>query len=144
MVVAVANHKVTLNTFISFCEEVNKLLADGKDLNVDVKEWRQKRSLSQNALYWKWLEEISKQAKVQGKVFDSETWHQYFLKYYCPSKSIQMPAGENSLVKSTKKLDKGEMHHYLFKIELWAQDKGIILTIPSYSEYSKLTEQQNR
>ena len=138
------NHKVTLNTLISFTQELTEQLKVNPVLKVDIKVYREGRSLSQNNLYWKWLAEISKQAKVQGKVFDSETWHQYFLKYYCPNKSIQMPAGEDSTVKSTKLLDKGEMYHYLFKIELWAQDKGIALTIPSYSEYSKLTEQQNR
>lgn len=119
------------------------LIADD-DYPIRVKITKSKgRSLSQNALYWMWLGEISKQAKVNGGVFDPEIWHEYLKKYFCPEKTIFMPAGANIAVKSTAKLDKPEMHHYLNKVEQWAQGHKISLTIPIDCEYAQLLEAQN-
>lgn len=111
-----------------------------KVYRVSIKEWRERRSLDQNSLYWKWLSEIDKQSHLKvdsGNIKGSELWHEVFKKYYCPVKNITN--GENSLpVKSTKMLDVGEMTYYLNKIENWCIDRGIILTIPDSSEYSQL------
>ena len=115
-----------------------------KTYRVNIVEWREKRSLSQNRLLWKWLGEISKQAVVNGERFNPDTWHEYFKKYYCPWTVIDMPAGEPSKVKSTKLLDTGAMHTYMNKIERWAMDKGFTLTIPMDCEYMELLERQER
>ena len=47
-------------------------------------------------------------------------------------------------VKSTAKLDKGEMSHYMSRIELWALDKMVELTNPDDSEYNKLKMEQEK
>ena len=112
------------------------------EIRVDFKEWRDKRSLSQNKLYWQWLNEISQTQKVNDEYFDSETWHEYFKKYWCPEKYLDLPVGSTS-IKSTTKLDKGEMHHYLNKIEQWCMDKNINITIPINCEYEQLKNIQN-
>ena len=108
-----------------------------KKYRVSVKEWRENRSLSQNNLYWKWLGEIAKQWEVSN---DSEIIHEIFKKYYCPEKVIN----EHIKIKSTKKLDVGEMHFYLNKIEEFCINRGFNITIPEDSEYAQLLRSQNQ
>ena len=125
--------------------ELTKLLVNGKTYRLSCDEWREKRSLSQNSLYWKWLAEINQQAplQIEGSSIDGpELWHEVFKKYYCPVKNITN--SEKSLpVQSTKLLDVGEMTFYLNKIESFCIDRHIKLTIPEDSEYSELMRIQN-
>lgn len=137
--------KLTLNSIGWLVTELTKLLKDSnKAFRVNIVEWREKRSLSQNSLYWKWLEEINKQSPLVidgSKVKGSELWHEVFKKYYCPVKNITN--GENILpIKSTKILGVGEMTFYLNKIESWCIDRGLTLTIPESSEYYELMNEQ--
>ena len=124
--------------------ELTKLLAGDKSYRVSVKEWREKRSLSQNSLYWKWLGEIDKQNPlklVNSSNSGAELWHEVFKKFYCPESVITDGKTEMVIV-STKLLDVAQMHHYLAQIEVWAMNRGFKLTIPIDSEYMKLIEQQ--
>ena len=45
-------------------------------------------------------------------------------------------------VKHSSTLDKGEMVHFLDQVYHWARDNGVLLTVPSDSEYQKLKNQQ--
>ena len=136
--------QLTFNSIGYFIQEVTKLLRDNqtKKFRVNIVAWREKRSLSQNSLYWKWLGEISKQQNITN---DPEIWHEIFKKYYCPEKSIEIPiAGvEPVMIKSTKKLDVGEMTYYLNRIENFCIDRSIKITIPEDSEYYELMEYQS-
>ena len=115
------------------------------DLNITVTN-AGKRSLNQNSLYWKWLGEISSQIKVRiRQEHDTDTLHEYMKLQFCPCREVQL--GTNSkpvAIRSTKRLDKGEMHHYLVKVEQWAIERGFRLTIPGDCEYVQLREVQVR
>lgn len=102
-----------------------------------------KRSLSQNALYWKWLTEIAQQTKSKGYgVYDSEDMHVYFKDKFCVDKSLTI--GKTTMqVKSTKRLDKGEMTFYMNQIHQWAINAGFRLSMPEDSEYYQSMQQQN-
>lgn len=124
--------------------QVDIMLSQNAAVEVNAKPWSDKRSLCQNRLYWMWLNEISDQAIVNDQKHAPDTWHEYFKKYFCPSKMIGMPAGVDAEVKSTKRLDKGEMHHYLIRIEQWAMEKMFTLTIPLNCEYEQLRKEQEK
>ena len=95
--------KLTINSLPLLVAELTKLVTSGnKAFRVNIVSWRERRSLSQNALYHKWLAEISNQAKVNGKSFSADVWHEYFKKYYCPKTVINMPAGEPVTIITTK------------------------------------------
>ena len=145
--------KLTISSLGYVVSELTKLITGNskKSYRVSVKEWRESRSLSQNALYWKWMAEIDKQSPlvIEGTVEEEDgnlryevfkgaaLWHEVFKKYYCPVKIITN--GENQLeVKSTTLLDVGDMTFYLNKIEGWCMDRGIKLTIPDNCQYSQL------
>ena len=129
------NFKLTANSIGLFIAELWKLDLT-KAYRVTVVQWREKRSNDQNSLYWKWLGEIAKQQSVSS---DPEIWHEIFKKYYCPEKIIN----EHISIKSTKKLDLGEMHFYLNKIERYCMDRGYLITIPDDCEYQQLIDKQD-
>ena len=135
------NFRLTANSIGLFIAELWKLDLT-KAYRVTIVQWREKRSNDQNSLYWKWMAELSKQAHVNGKKFSGEVWAEFFKKYYCPDKLIDMPLGEASTVKGTTNLDTGEMHHYLNKIQAWCMLEGYSLTIPENSEYRQLLDKQ--
>lgn len=123
-------------------EQLSTMLNLNDAVEVVARPWKEKRSISQNSLYWMWLNEISQQATVNDKSHNADVWHEYFKRYYCPVKLISMPAGDDLQVKSTKKLDTGEMHHYLNLIEQWTQGHFYKLTIPLNCEYEQLKNKQ--
>lgn len=112
-------------------------------MRVNAVKWQDKRGLSQNSLYWLWLNYIADNVPVSDKKYNADTWHEYFKNYFCPVKFMSMPAGDDLQTKSTKLLDVGEFCHYLNRIEQWAQGHMIELPIPPNSEYQQLNEMQN-
>ena len=102
-----------------------------------------KRSLSQNATMWMWLTEIAQQTKQKGYGdYDPEDMHEYFKSKFCVDKSLTI--GKTTIqVKSTKKLDKGEMTFYMNQIHQWAINAGFRLSMPEDSEYYQSMQQQN-
>ena len=102
-----------------------------------------KRSLSQNALLWMWLTEIAQQTKDKGYGdYDSEDMHIYFKDKFCVDKPLTI--GKTTIqVKSTKKLDKGEMTFYMNQIHQWSVNAGFRLSMPEDSEYMKALQSQN-
>jgi len=111
----VKDFKLTFSSLGYLVQEITKLLTSNqnKSFRVNIVGWKEKRSLSQNNLYWKWMGELAKQAKPNGKRFDGEVWAELFKSHYCPEKTIDLPFGEQSIFKSTTKLDTGEMHFLL-------------------------------
>jgi len=106
------------------------------------------RSLSQNGLYWMWMatlsESFNKRAK-DGSEWSKDDMHDLmrhkFLGY--ESKTIGMTELKD-ILRSTAKLYKGEMHHYMTQIDVWGTEVGVYLPHPEDSEYMKLMERQNR
>ena len=121
---------------------LKELLASGKAYRVNVKEWREQRSLSQNSLMWVWLDIISKELKPNDQQHSNEVWHEYFKMYFCPQKIVAMPAGRDLVVKSTKLLDVGEMCHYMTQIHNWAAGHFLVLPVPENSEYKQNLDKQ--
>lgn len=137
--------KLNVNTLGEFIGYLTKMImSNDKSYRVIIKGWRESRSLSQNSLYWKWMTELSKQAIINGGTFSDEVWAEFFKKYYCPSRVVEMPLGESSTIKTTTKLDTGEMHHYLNNIQSWCMQQGYHLTIPDNCEYQQLINEQER
>lgn len=126
----------------SLFNQLNIMLSQNEAVEVVARPWKEKRILSQNRLLWQWMNEISEQAVVNDQKHKPEIWHEYFKRYFCPVKLVSMPAGEDLQIRSTKKLDTGEMHHYLNQIEQWAQGHFYTLTIPYNCEYEQLKQKQ--
>ncbi len=98
----------------------------GKPLQVQVSEHKSKRSLEQNALYWKRLAEIEEGAWIDGRQFDRDAWHRHFGELFLPH--LDLPGGKTCPV-STTKLDVSDFTEYMNKIEAYvATELGVELT----------------
>lgn len=114
--------KLLMNNIKSF----NDFLASQKEqvVEIRIRQWRSKRSLNQNNLYWMWLQIIAKELG-----YDTEELHNSFRALFLTDRSKKIP-----LVRSTAVLNKIEFSQYLEKIEREANELGIVLPRPP-SEY---------
>ena len=96
------------------------------------------RSLSQNALLHVWFDTM---ATHFSKKVDTNAEQMKALMKYRFLGTEDVIVGKTVIegqLKSTSKLDKGEMMHFMNQIHEWAADHGVNLPIPEESEYMKL------
>ncbi|WP_273761559.1 recombination protein NinB [Aeromonas hydrophila] len=141
--------RLTSLNFTSVGKQISELLKIG-DMRITVKPWREKRSLSQNALLHLWMDEISDFLIRHGRIQATPEWVKDAMKHsflgYIETERINVITGERitvSELKHTSSLDTGEMHYFLSHVEVWAVNINCRLTIPDNCEYRKLKEIQN-
>ncbi|EYE03410.1 putative phage protein [Escherichia coli 1-110-08_S4_C1] len=120
-------------------------LSDNRCLEI----WREKRSLSQNALSHMWYSEISEYLISRGKTFATPAWVKDALKHtylgYETKDLVDVVTGDITTIQSlrhTSDLDTGEMYVFLCKVEAWAMNIGCHLTIPQSCEFQLLRDKQ--
>ncbi|ENS4790912.1 YbcN family protein [Klebsiella pneumoniae] len=141
--------KLHSGNFSAIGKILQEQLSDGKCLRLQVKEWREKRSLSQNALSHMWYTEISEYLIARGKTFATPEWVKDAMKHtylgYESKDRVDVVSGEVTTVQSlrhTSELETGEMYIFLCKVEAWAMNIGCHLTIPQSCEYQQLRDKQ--
>ena len=109
-----------------------------------------KRSLSQNALAHKWFGELSAWLISKGKDFATPEWVKAAMKStflgYVEVIDTDVVTGKKTSrqeLRHTSSLDTGEMKLFMDMVYHWALDRGMMLTIPEWCEYQKLTKQEN-
>ena len=142
--------KLHAGNFAAIGQHLQPYLNDGKCYRLQLKPWREKRSLSQNALSHMWYTEISDYLIARGKTFATPEWVKDAMKHtylgYESKDRVDVVSGEVTTVQSlrhTADLETGEMYIFLCKVEAWAMNIGCHLTIPSDSQYQKLREAQD-
>lgn len=143
--------KVTLNTLINFVEGLTQELLIHPTLKVDVKVYREGRSLSQNAFQHVMYQEISKYLVKNGR----KDWTPDVVKQNLKNKFlgwedvefIDVETGEvkvRQVLKGSAKLDKGDAYQYTTQILNWCEEIGLTIKIPVTSEHHKQMAEQNR
>lgn len=66
--------KLHRGNFTAIGRQIQPYLEDGKCFRMVLKPWREKRSLSQNALSHMWYTEISEYLIARGKTFATPEW----------------------------------------------------------------------
>ena len=96
---------------------------------ITIEPHREKRTLSQNALMWKWHEEVVKYVhEATGQ--DKDDIHEHLKQKFLTPKITEIN-GEISKRWSTKGLSKAEMSEYMNKIYAWAtSEMGLLLPVP--------------
>ncbi|HCI6421250.1 TPA: recombination protein NinB [Klebsiella quasipneumoniae subsp. similipneumoniae] len=142
--------KLSLSNVFGIFSRLQSLLAGDAEYRLIIKEWRETRSLSQNATLHMWFGEISAYLIKRGKSFASPEWVKEALKHtylgYEMTVRTDVITGEQVEIKtlrSTSSLDTGDMHIFMNKVEAWAAMIGCLVTIPADSEYQQLREQQD-
>lgn len=101
-------------------------------IEVIFRQEQKQRKAEQNALMWAaLLTKVSKQAWVNGRQFDNETWHEYFKKKFLPEEFEDgytldgyrkwkfLPDGSMSMVGSTTRLTTKGFARYLEEVEAY-------------------------
>jgi len=137
---------------LGYCLKViSDAILTGKVIKVVICEWREKRSLSQNALQHVIYGDISKYLVANGR----DKWTPEYTKKQLKNKFlgwideeyIDIETGEctiKSVLRGSSSLDKGEAYHYTTQIIEWAESIGCEIRIPAKCEYRDLQEQQNQ
>ena len=92
--------------------------------SVTIKLYKSKRSLDQNALYWKWLTCIKDHVlETSGQAFSEDELHIYYRKKFLPYSKKMLGKTEIEVLTSTTKLNTKEMSEYMSKIDLFCVEK---------------------
>ena len=141
--------RLHIANFDAICQQLKPMLESGDCYRLVIKPWRETRSLSQNALFHLWMGEISQYLIKRGKAFATPEGVKDALKHtslgYEPTERVDVGTGEVTSVQSlrhTSKLETGEMHIFLCKVEAWAMHIGCHLPIPDSSEFQSLRDKQ--
>ena len=130
MVFKVVN-ECTKKAVISYIDK----LPEGKKYKVSVTLNRDRRSLSQNSLYWLWLNCISAET---GN--DVDALHDYFKDRFL-SRKVEIFGDECSVGTSTTKLNTAEFTAFLDKVQQFAAGEGIILPNPEDLYFEQFYQQ---
>ncbi|WGM06638.1 recombination protein NinB (plasmid) [Arsenophonus nasoniae] len=132
----------------SVWQTLKAVLATKKPHQLIIKPYRKTRSLSQNSLFHLWTSEISKYLCANNANYNPEQVKEMlkhtFLGYEVVERidvTTQQPERVRTL-RRTSKLDTGEMHIFMQKVECWAIGIRCFVTVPESSEYMKLKQEQ--
>ena len=141
--------KLHRGNFAAIGQQIQPLLEAGHCFRLQVKPWREKRSLSQNALSHMWYTEISEYLIKSGRTDATPEWVKRNLKKtYLGCEEVTYTdfiTGEKTTTwepRHTADLDTDEMHIFLVKFEMWCTQFGLALTIPNGCEYQLLRDKQ--
>lgn len=110
-----------------------------KKVRFELKEIREKRTSSQNSLYWLWLNCLSSET---GN--DKVDLHDEFRRRFLGVDLVTVLCVERERLRSTKELDSKQMKYYLDRIqEFSASELGIILPDPESQYYEQFYNEYN-
>lgn len=130
---------------------VEKLIKENdveEPLKVIVKDYKPRRSLKANSLYWMWLDYLAREFTERSEddvFYTKEDLHDIcrhkFLGY--KDKKLNKTVIKSQLVE-TSKLDKGDFFDYMTQIDDWclSMKKPIKLPRPEKNEYDDLRRSQ--
>lgn len=106
--------------FVAFLKaNAQGCLDAGSPLRVIVTTEESKRKDEQNRYYWgRVMRQISEQAWVNGRLYDSDVWHEHYARKYGVCEDIVLPNGETiTRRKSTTQMTVREFSEYTNRVE---------------------------
>lgn len=98
--------KLHRGNFTAVGQQIQTYLEDGKCFRMVLKPWRERRSLSQNALSHMWYSEISEYLISRGKTFATPDWVKDALKHtylgYETKELVDVVTGEITTIQSLR------------------------------------------
>lgn len=142
--------KLTRLNFQAVGEKIGEGLAAGNEYRLKIEPYREKRTLSQNALAHCWFTELSKYLIKRGRSGCSPEWVKDALKAtylgFEETEFIDVITGQRTTretLRKTSKLKTGEMFDFMTKVHAWALDIGCMLTTPEHSEFMQNKQKQD-
>ena len=94
---------------------------------VTIEPYKERRTLNQNALYWKWVGIIA-----QDTGNDPDAVHEALKQRFLVPVVITF-MGDKIPYRSTARLNTGEMSNYMDRVHALASEMGIVLPLPELS-----------
>lgn len=113
-------------------ESLVRELISVQPVKVTIEDYRKKRSLDQNALYWLWMTVIRDHIRdTIGSVYTTDDLHEWFRDAFLGKRTIEFKDRALVVPRSTTTLNVQEMTDYLNNIEMYCADRlNLILPIP--------------
>lgn len=137
-----------------FIKDKVGLIGQGKSVSVRVEEYKNPRSLSANALYWIWMNDLaklfnSKGLRIEGEQgerdYDKDDCHDLMRTMFLGMEEKKLSKTVINKLKSTRKLNSSEFCNYMERIEEWSIDKlKHNLPNPVDNMYQKYLRKQNQ
>jgi hypothetical protein len=99
-----------------------------KPLEVEWQTYRKRRSLNQNSLMWKWINELADRVSDDSG-HTSQEIHEYFKAQFLSPRIIEI-GGKTIEIRTTTTLNTAEMHDYMERIYQWSATQGYYLPLP--------------
>ena len=99
---------------------------------VEMKPNKESRSIKQNKLYWQWLSCFEETGNTK------DAMHNYLREMYLGCEFEKVRGHMVKVIPSTTKLNVKEFSEYLLKIDILAQDMGLILPRPEDLYYDSI------
>ena len=110
--------------------DVLSTLSLDKPWSVVIEPYRKKRTTSQNALMWAWLDQVA-QLVHDDTGTDKDDVHEFFKLKFLPVKTIVISGETKHIPGSTKELSAADMAAYMDKVYAWVTSNlGLILPVP--------------
>ena len=105
-------------------------------MEVIVKKHKSSRSLSQNSLYWKWLDLIRLHiADSTGNIFSAGELAEWFKAKFLPARIVEINGEANPCRRTTTKLNTADMAAYLDSIDRYCVESlGLYLPQPGQED----------
>ena len=132
--------KLHRGNFIAIGQQIQPYLENGKCFRMVLKPWREKRSLSQNALSHMWYSEISEYLISRGKSFATAAWVKDALKHtylgYETKDLVDVVTGEITTIQS--------LRHMKWFTEFGHLNRGDMLTSEQHRCHNEKKKFQRR
>lgn len=110
-------------------------------LQAEIKEYKPKRSMSQNSLYWVWMDVLAKHFSKKAPPYTKDQMHDIMRHAHLgyEDRLIGNTTIKGQLV-STTELTTEAMAEYMTKVEAWAVNHGCLLPVMACKEYEQYRE----
>jgi len=99
-------------------------VAQGKEIGIEFKELKAKRSTAQNRLMWKWHSELRERIELcTGQVHDNSTIHELVISYLGNNTVIDTAGEDVTVREQTRKMTIKRFADFLNNYERWARER---------------------
>jgi hypothetical protein len=105
-------------------------------MEVLIRKYKSKRTLSQNALHWKRLDIIRMHiADSTGQIFSAEELHDFFKRRFLPVRLVEIDGDVEKVAQTTTDKDTKQMAEFMDAIDRYCIERlGLYLPVPGMED----------
>jgi hypothetical protein len=117
-------HKIIIRDDTQRARAIEVIRATPEDHEVVIRPHKSKRTLDQNALYWKWLDIIRLHiADSTGQFYSAEDLHEFFKSRFTQARTVEVGGDVATVRRTTTKLNTAEFSAYMEAVDRYCIDR---------------------